>query len=119
MANLVKTLARNPETMDLIVDVSGNLAMAVGKEAYAQIINAKMRTSLGEKQLDVTGGLPYFQTVFADKSLVNIWQAEAVKMLESLPFVIRVISFDCDIADDMVQYTSEIETDEGSVIING
>ena len=114
----VKTLARD-ENCDLYVGTDGQLAIVDGKEAYAQIINAKMRTTLGEMQLAMQKGVPYFETVFADPSMVPVWQESVIQMLESLAFVIEVSSFICETKGNMLEYTSEIKTDKGMVTING
>lgn len=119
MATKVNTIARDPDTCDMFLDAYGNIALASGKEAYAQIVNAKMRTTLGELQLDMRKGLPYFETVFSNAALLDIWRASAVEMLEALPFVISVDSFICQIEGNVVKYTSEIRTDSGVIQTNG
>ena len=118
MADQIKTLARD-ENCDLFVDASGNLAIATGMDAYVQIVNAKMRTVLGELPMDVNGGLPYFQTVFADPSTIDVFEAEAVKMLEAIEFVESVKSFTCEVKGDVLYYTAEIITDKGALTVNG
>ena len=118
MADQTKTLARD-ENCDLFVDANGNLAIATGMDAYVQIVNAKMRTVLGELPMDVNGGLPYFQTIFKDASMVDVFEAEAVKMLEGIDFVSSVKSFTCEVRGDVLYYTSEIVTDRGALTVNG
>ena len=118
MADQTKTLARD-ENCDLFVDANGDIALAVGMEAYAQIVNAKMRTVLGELPMDVNGGLPYFQTIFKDSSMVDVFEAEAIKMLEGIDFVSSVESFTCEVRGDVLYYTAEIVTDKGAMTVNG
>jgi aspartate/tyrosine/aromatic aminotransferase len=118
MAVYATTIARNKNN-DLYLDSHGNIAMVSGRDAYAQIINAKMKTSRGEMQLNIDKGIPYFQTVFADPNLANIWESEILKMLLSLPFVIDVVSFDYEVSNNMIKYKAEIKTDEGIIISNG
>ena len=118
MVDQIKTLARD-ENCDLFVDANGNLAITIGMDAYAQIVNAKMRTILGELPMNVNGGLPYFQTVFKDGSMVDVFEAEAVKMLEEIDFVSSVKSFTCDVRGDVLYYTAEIITDRGALTVNG
>lgn len=118
MRQKISTIAKDANC-DLYIDSNGRLAMVHGKDAYAQIINAKMRTVLGEMQLAMQNGIPYFQTVFSDKSMLPIWQDEVEKMLRSIPFVKNISSFDCNYDNDVLKYTAEIETDSGMVEING
>lgn len=118
MADKIKTIARD-ENYDLFVDSHKNIALVYGKDAYAQIVNAKMRTILGEMPLDVNGGLPYFQTIFKDANLLNVFESEVIKMLQSLDFVTEVKSFDCNVEDGVLYYTAEIITDNGEMNVNG
>lgn len=118
MKQKISTIARD-ENCDLYLDGSGNIALVSGLEAYAQIINAKMRTSLGELQLSMEKGVPYFQTVFSDKSMVPIWQNAVEEMLLKIPFVKEITLFDCKYEGDVLKYTAEIRTDNGTVTING
>lgn len=119
MRTLVSTIARDSTNNDLYIGSDGNLAMVYGKDAYAQIINAKMKTALGELQLNVNSGLPYFQTVFSDPDLASVWESEAIRMLSELPFVLDIQSFDYDIEENMIKYTATILTDEGVIVSNG
>lgn len=118
MAAKVKTIARNPDTCDFIVGPNGDLALAEGKEAYAQIINSKMKTQRGEMQLNLAGGIPYMETVFRNRSLLPIWESEVMLMLNSLSFVTNINSYSCKVEQNMVRYVAEIQTDSGEVIIN-
>lgn len=118
MQQKISTIARD-ENCDLYIDGTRQFAMVYGKDAYAQIINAKMRTALGEMQLAMQKGIPYFQTVFSDKSMLPIWKDEVEKMLRSLSFVKNIFSFYCNYDNDVLKYTVEIETDSGMVEING
>lgn len=119
MATTVKTIARNPETCDFVVGPDKQLVLVEGKEAYAQIINAKMRTQRGELQLNLMGGIPYMETVFKNRSLIPIWESEVILMLEDLPFVKSVKNFEYTVEEGTVKYTAEIETDSGEITING
>lgn len=119
MASQVYTIAREPETNDIYLNVRGDFALVAGKEAYSQIVDAKMKTTIGEVQLNLAAGLPYFETVFSSGSLVRVWESEAVKMLEGLDFVRNVDSFDCAVEENVVKYTAEIRTDSGVVKANG
>ena len=112
------TIARDANC-DLFLDSDGNIALVSGKNAYAQIVNAKMRTTVGEMMLNMDGGLPYFQTVFADSDLIPIWQAEGTDMVTSLPFVKSIIAFNCEVEGNVLKYELKIETDEGNIEVNG
>ena len=119
MASEVCTLAREPETNDLFLDTNGNIALAFGKDAYEQIVNAKMKTVSGEVPFNLRLGLPYFDTVFKSASNIEIWRSEAIRMLKGISFVDDVLSFDCNFSQGVVKYTSKILTKSGAVELNG
>ena len=118
MQQKISTIARD-KNCDIYLNNHGQLAMVYGREAYAQIVNAKMRTSLGEMQLAMQKGIPYFQTIFANRSYLPVWQNEVEKMILELPFVSKISSFDCNYDGGVLKYTMEIETDSGALEING
>lgn len=48
---------------DLVIDTSGNLAVAKGGEALAQDVASAVRTFLGEAWYDGTLGVPYYENI--------------------------------------------------------
>lgn len=57
-------LALDPQSHDLFVDASGNLAVATDADAVGQLCKQRLKTYLGEWFLDQTVGVPWFQQVF-------------------------------------------------------
>lgn len=117
--NTTVVAAGTEDTHDFCLDENGQIMMLSGLDAYAQIVNCNMRTILGEKQLDMASGLPYLQTIFADKSTIPIWVAEVQKMLENISFVKRVVTIDTSVEDGVLSYRSVIETDLGPLTQTG
>lgn len=57
------TILINPGTGDLLVDASGNIAMASAPYALAQDITSALKLFKGELYYDTTKGVPYFQDI--------------------------------------------------------
>lgn len=112
------TISRDGEC-DIETTPSGQMKMVEGIDAYAQIINAKMRTVRGECALNTRAGLPYFETVFTSSRNRDIWISEARSMVLGLPFVMSIKSFDTEFTDGVLYYVMQIVTDLGEVYING
>ena len=73
---------------------SGSLAMCDGIEAYAQTLEAVIKTVRGELVTRRNYGIPYFTTIFNSKVYADEW-AEAVKSaVESLDFVASLDAFE-------------------------
>lgn len=57
------TLLLDGSAWDLVLDSSGNIAMAAPPYALAQDVASAMRLFLGELWYDTTKGVPYFEDV--------------------------------------------------------
>jgi hypothetical protein len=58
----MNTLLLDTDQWDLVIDASGNIAMASAPYALAQDVASAVRTFLGEVWYDTTQGIPYFET---------------------------------------------------------
>lgn len=112
------TLSRD-DKCDLEVTPTGQLRTVEGIDAYAQIINAKMRTVRGECALNTKAGLPYFDTIFLSPRNRDIWMSEVRSMITELPFVISIKSFETEFTDNVLYYVMQIITDLGEVYLKG
>ena len=72
---------------------NGTFAMCDGTEAYAQTIEAVIKTIRGEIQVDVEYGIPYFETIFATLRGQTIWAASVREAVKALDFVQNIVSF--------------------------
>ena len=57
------TLLLDQAAWDLVIDSSGNIAMAAPPYALAQDVASAVRLFLGELWYDTTQGIPYFESV--------------------------------------------------------
>ena len=61
MSSSMKSLLLDSEAWDLVLDSSGNIALASPPYAVAQDVASACRLFLGEAWYDTTDGIPYWQ----------------------------------------------------------
>lgn len=115
----MKTLARSANG-DIFLH-AGQLAMADGRIAQAQTIQAAILTVKGELQFDTERGIPYFETIFLDPSKINLWRAYVIDRVRGFDWVTDVIELTqkYDAKNNVINYNLKIATDDGIVTING
>jgi hypothetical protein len=60
---MADTLLLSQDIWDLVLDISGNIAMATAPYAVAQDVASACRTFAGEAWYDTTQGVPYFSDI--------------------------------------------------------
>ena len=97
---------------------TGGFAMCDGLEAYAQTLEAVIKTVRGELVTKRSYGVPYFSTIFASKVHVDEW-AEAVKtVVSSLDFIssIDVFEYKYDDSRKVLTYKLGVTTTDGTPV---
>ena len=59
----MKTLLLDTDAWDVVLDASGNIAVADAPYALAQDVASAVRTFLGEVYYNTTQGIPYFENI--------------------------------------------------------
>jgi hypothetical protein len=113
----MKTIARSANK-DIFI-YSGQLAMADGKIAQGQILEAAILTVKGELQFDLENGIPYFDTIFLSPAKAYLWRASVINRVKKFDWVHEVTQFDhvLDYKNHVVTYTMVVLTDLGTVTI--
>jgi hypothetical protein len=97
---LFSTLLLDQTAWDLVLDASGNIALAAPPYAVAQDVASAQRTFLGEVYYDETQGIPYFQEIlgqFPPVSLVtSLLQNQALTVSGVVDATTTIQSFDSD-----------------------
>lgn len=112
------TISTNSDN-DLYLDVNGNLAITKDINALSDVIKNKILTALGEAQFDVFAGIPYFETVFTDTPLIDLFQASIIETIEKTDGVNRVSDFEYTQNNGVLSYVATVETIYGDIQING
>lgn len=105
---------------DLFLGADGQIAMASGREAYAQCAAALFRTIRGEHYLDVGLGVPHV-SMMSGASSGSEWRTAMKEAALSLPFVRSVRKFESKYvaSKKAMEYSMTMETDAGSVTVAG
>lgn len=114
----MKTILTN-ENNDLYLDASGNLAVGEGLKAAANVSKNAVLVNYGECEYNTSIGVPYFDTIFNDYPLIDLFQAAIIRVLENLSFVQRTLNFNYTETNGVFSYSVTEKTDLGDIQING
>lgn len=84
----MKTLLLDTETWDLILDASGNMAVASDPYALAQDASSACRLFLGELWYDTAIGVPYLQQILSKQPPTSLIKAKMVEAALRVPGVV-------------------------------
>lgn len=111
----MKTLATN-ENNDIFIQ-NGNLALAEGDKAIANIAKNRACTLQGEHQYDLSEGIPYFDVLFGFRPNIDLFKFFLQREFLKVENVHAIKSLETNIEGDKLSYTAELQTSEGIVII--
>ena len=94
-------------------------AFVYDADAICKISEQVVSTQRGELQLDITRGVPHFETIFASSRNAKAWAAEMVSALGKINNVTGVDSFKHQIKDKTIKYVALLKSTFGKVAING
>ena len=104
---------------DIYVDSANNLAIAKGQEAVAQAAKTATLAQLGEMVLFTTQGMPALQNIFVGSPNYAVYQAAIVSAIQKINGVVSVNSVVLQQNGNTLNYTAEIETIYGTMVLNG
>lgn len=73
---------------DLVLDASGNIALASEPYALAQDVASAVRTFLGEAWFNDTLGVPYFETILGKSPPLIVFQDALIAAALTVPGVV-------------------------------
>lgn len=104
---------------DIYLTSDGDFAMAEGQEAYGLILADAVRTLRGEIQLDVSIGIPYETTIWANRNRLAIWKHHVKDTIGGYPFVTAIERFDANVDEKgTLSYEIVIRTPDGDVTVS-
>lgn len=113
----MKTIAIN-ENNDIYLDSSNNLAINTDLNAMGNIIVNKSQTVKNEL-LYSDKGIDFFNTIFSSPYYPDLFQNELLNQIEDTEAVVTVSNFENEVKDVVFSYKAEIETEYGSIYLNG
>jgi hypothetical protein len=104
---------------DLVVDVSGNIAVAPEPLSMAQDAASAIRTFAGEVYFDTTLGIPYFSQVLGYAPPVSLMKAYFNQAAMQVPGVASAATFITSWQDRIVSGQVQITDSSGNVTAAG
>jgi hypothetical protein len=108
----MKTLLLDQTAWDLVLDVSGNIAVASDPYAMAQDAASAIRTFLGETWYDTRLGVPYFQSFMGRAPNVALMKAKFADVAVTVPGVVSAKVFITSISERQV--TGQVQVTDSS-----
>lgn len=108
---MYNTLLLDQDAWDLVLDASGNIAMAAPPYALAQDVASAVRTFLGEVYYDQSQGIPYFGEVLGKLPPAALLTQLISNRALTVPGVVSaqtvISSFDARAVSGQIQFTDE------------
>ena len=97
---------------------SGGLSMCEGIDAYAQTIEAVVKTVRGELITNREYGIPYFSTIFDGQSYAQAWAESVQTAVSALDFVSSIDSFEYEYDEKRkyMTYKMSVTTNDGNTV---
>lgn len=109
----MNTLYLDPQTWDLTVDASGNIAMASDPYAIAQDVASACRLWQGEALFDTSRGVPYKASVLGQRppvAMLTEWFRTEAKTVPGVVDATPILIFENRQLSGQIQITTETET---------
>jgi len=110
----MRTMLLDTATWDLVLDVSGNWAVAGDPYSLAQDAASAIRLFQGELWYDTKPGIPYFQDFLGRPPDVALMKAKFVERAKTVPGVVSAVCFISGVSDrgvtGQVQVTDKVGT---------
>lgn len=112
---MANTLLLDTETWDLVVDASGNIAMATNPYALAQDAASAIRLFQGELWYDTTQGVPYFADVLGHLPPLPLLKSLLVDAAKTVPGVVAAACFISGISGRSVTGQVQVTDQAGNI----
>lgn len=110
----MNTLYLNPNTWDLTLDSSGNIAMATEPYSLAQDAASAIRTFQGEVYYDTTLGVPYWQQILGKQPPLTLIKTDFVAAALTVPGVTAARVFIASVTDRCVSGQVQVSDAAGN-----
>lgn len=109
----MNTLLLDRTVWDLVLDSSGNIALAADPYAQAQDVASAIKTFLGECWYDTTIGIPYFEDVLGQDPPIPIIEGLIEEAALTVPGIVRAKATITAFEDRQIQGQVEVINTEG------
>jgi len=112
----VNTLLLDRTAWDLVVDASGNIAMASDPYSKAQDAASAVRLFEGELYYDTTKGVPYFEQILGFAPPLNYMRQKFVDAALTVPGVVAAAAFISSVVGRKVSGQVQITDESGRTL---
>jgi len=109
----MNTLLLDRTAWDLVLDASGNIAMASNPYAIAQDVASAVRLFLGELYYDTTKGVPYWQQILGQLPPTGLVQANLEAAALTVPGVVSATVTLTSFTDRMLSGQVAVTLEDG------
>lgn len=116
----MKTMLLDRTRWDLVVDASGNIAVAAVPYALAQDAASAIRLFKGELWFDTTQGVPYFEKLLGHQPPLGVLKAALTRAALTVPTVTAASVFVTKIVDREIFGQVHLSSSSGGTsVVNG
>lgn len=107
------------ENNDIMLDAVGSIKATTGIEAYRQHIVNRIRLQQYEYSYGLTRGINWTGYLLGRNLNVNMWQAQFLELINSIPFVKSIVDWRYNIEKDNFLFYLVVDTEYGQIEIKG
>jgi len=111
---MASTLLLNPQSWDLLVDGSRNIAVAAQPYSLAQDAGSAIKLFQGEDYYNTTRGVPYWSQILGHWPTLRVMKSLWVTAAETVPDVISAECFISDFIDRRIIGQVQVEGPDGT-----
>lgn len=115
----MQTLLLNPPTWDLLVDGSGDIAVAGDPYSQAQDAASAIKLFQGELLYDTTRGVPYWASILGQAPPMSLMKAKWVAAALTVPGTITAVCYIGSFVNRIVTGQVQISNDAGKTAVAG
>ena len=115
----MKTLLLNPDSWDLMVDASNNIALASNPYALAQDAASAIKLFEGEQYYDTIIGVPYWQDILGLYPPLSLVKAKLVEEALTVPEVVAAQCFIQSFVRREIRGQVHVTDKDGKIIATG
>ena len=113
---MATTMLLDRTLWDLVLDTSGNIAMASEPYSIAQDVASAIRLVKAELWYDTTQGVPYFGQILGEKPPIAFMKAQFVAAALTVPDVVSAVCYITGFSDRTITGQVQVTSASGAVI---
>lgn len=115
----MKTLLLRPDTWDLVLDASGNIAVASDPYALAQDAASAIKLFAGELWYNTAPGIDYFEEILSHNPPLALVKAKIIEAALTVPGVVSAKCFISRYTNRVIQGQVQVTDANGQVSAAG